>query len=273
MKKLLLVLGTLFVLGTSSFGAGKVGSEIRAIDYKDGSDKIEYTIANGSVNLSENVKFYFDVDLDTELRGEATRRYWDTDWRLAYNLPEKVAGHNLNISYEYDYDYDHKSHYNSKKETWSTVGSKKRQHDLRFQFNGENYYVAPSLNYDEITKDTYGQWDMYVNQKLAFGIEVDTYSYFYFNRDGYNAFEVDLESYVSRKFTVATINIKPELGYEAYQVLDDEVEDNSAYWMVRVDRNFDFGELRVVPYVSYVDYTGDYEDNYYEAGIETTIKF
>lgn len=261
MKKLLLILGTLFILGVSSFGAGVVNSEIRMLDYKDGSDRIEYTLAKGSVNLSENVKFYFDVDLDTGF-GDSKRRLWDTDWRLSYNLPEKIAGHSLNISYEYDYDYNH-----------LTETSTYRQHDLRFQFNGESYYIAPSMNYREKEKDYYAQWDMYINQRLAFGIEVDTFSYFYFNRVGYEAFEIDLESYISRIFTISTINIKPELGYEAYNMLDNDIKDNSIYWMLRLDKNFKFGQLRLVPYVSYVDYSGDYDDNYYETGIETRFRF
>ena len=268
MKKTLLLVGALCVLGTTAFGATKVNSEIRVIEYKNGAaDKIEYTIAEGKTDIAENIKFAFDLDLDTEYNSSDRKKYIDSDWRLEYAVPEEVLGHNLTVSYELDYetytdDYDDNG----------------IDHDLRFEFAKDNYYIAPSYNYNNGIDDDYLQVDVAFGATGPLGTDVWFESYNYFDKEGSDTWETDLEIYVSKTVPFYGINLKPELGFEGYDMMTDGNEDVSVYAQLRVDKSFDVLEGFVVtPYAAYTDYDaivdGSTNDIYTEFGVETTYKF
>lgn len=273
MKKTLLFLGALTILGTTAFGATSINSEIRAIDYKDATDKIEYTLAEGSTDIAENLKFYFDVDLDTEYNDSGRDKQWDTDWRLGYTMPEEVAGHKLTVSYEIDYDYNYDT-------TAATYDGDKDSlaHDLRFEFAKDNYYIAPSYNYDDDKGKGYFQLDFAFSAAGPLGTSVWVESYNYFNKDGLEDFDTDLEIYVKKSIPFYGVNIKPELALEGYNFLTEAKRDVAFYASLRVDKTFDVAEgFAVTPYVAFTDYKGvdsnSTDSEYYEFGIETSVKF
>ena len=273
MKKTLLLVGALCVLGTTAFGATSFGSEVRAIDYKDGTDKIEYTIANGSTEITENLKFYFDVDLDTEYAGSDRDKYWDTDWRLGYTMPEEVAGHELTVSYEIDADFDYK------KDSIAGADPSSFASDIRFEFAKDNYYVAPSFNFsDSKVDDGYFQIDFAFSAAGPFGTSIWLESYNYFNKDGLEDFDTDLEIYVSKTVPFYGVNLKPELGFEGYNLMTEAKKDLATYASLRVDKTFDVAEgFKVTPYAAYTHYRGadsqSYDAKYSEIGVETSVTF
>jgi len=268
MKKTLLLVGALCVLGTTAFGATKINSEIRAIEYRNGgADKIEYTIAEGKTDITENIKFAFDLDLDTEYNSSDRGKYIDSDWRLEYAVPQEVLGHNLTVSYELDYDYD----VDAEEEAWLA-------NDLRFEFAKDNYYIAPSYNYDNGADDDYLQLDVAFSADGPLGTSVWVESYNYFDKDGLETWDTDLEIYVSKTIPFYGINLKPELGYEGYNLITKDETNESVYVQIRVDKSFDLAEGFVVtPYAAYTDYTtiaeGSADDIYTEFGVETTYRF
>lgn len=266
MKKTLLLVGALCVLGTTAFGATSIGSEVRAIDYKNGTDKTEYTIANGSTDVAENVKFYFDVDLDTEYNSSNRDKFWDTDWRIQYNVPQEVLGHNLAVSYELDYDYDHDV---------TVEDSTQEKHEVRFAFSKDNYTVAPMVVNNGITDETYLELDVYIYNDAPLGMSFDVYSYNYFGRDGHGEFDTDLEMYLYKKVPFHGINLKPSFGFEGYGLINEEASENlSVYAQLRIDKTFEIAEgFKATPYVAYTNYNGDWNETYTEFGIETSVKF
>lgn len=270
MKKTLLLVGALCVLGTTAFGATKVNSEIRVIDAKNGTDKIEYTIAEGKTDIAENIKFAFDLDLDTEYAGSDRGKYVDSDWRLEYAVPQEVLDHKLTVSYELDYDYD----VDGEEEAWLA-------NDLRFEFAKDNYYIAPSYNYDNGIDDDYLQLDVAFGATGPLGTDIWLESYNYFDKDGLETWDTDLEIYISKTIPFYGINLKPELGYEGYNLITTDATDESVYVQFRVDKSFDVAEGFVVtPYAQYVDYTridktsgNSFDRISTEFGVETTMKF
>ena len=103
-------------------------------------------------------------------------------------------------------------------------------------------------------------------------------SYNYFDKEGSDTWETDLEIYVSKTVPFYGINLKPELGFEGYDMMTDGNEDVSVYAQLRVDKSFDVLEGFVVtPYAAYTDYDaivdGSTNDIYTEFGVETTYKF
>ena len=266
MKKTLLLVGALCVLGTTAFGATSFGSEFRAIDYQNGgTDKIEYTLANGSTDIAENLKFYFDVDLDTEYNGSNRDKYWDTDWRLAYTMPQEVLNHTLTVSYEADYDYNYAD---------GVADDDSLGHELRFKFAKDNYFVAPMYTYDDDSEEGNFELDFGFSAAGPLGTSVWVESYNYFDKDGHEDFDTDLEIYVDRTIPFYGVNLKPELGFEGYNMLDEVNDDISVYAQLRIDKTFEVAEgFAATPYVAYTNYNGNVEDEYYEFGIETSVKF
>lgn len=275
MKKTLLLVGALCVLGTTAFGATKINSEIRVIDAKNGTDKIEYTIAEGNTDIAENLKFYFDVDLDTEYAGSNRDKYWDTDWRLGYTVPQEILDHKLTVSYEIDADFDYA------KDSIKGADASSFASDIRFEFAKDNYYIAPSFNFsDSKMDDGYLQLDVAFSAAGPLGTDVWFESYNYFDQKGHETWETDLEIYVSKTIPFYGINLKPELGYEGYSLMTAAKKDSSVYVQFRVDKSFDVSEGFVVtPYAQYVDYTrldntsGSADKISTEFGVETTMKF
>ena len=289
-KRSIILLAGLLALGTTSFAfEGVNGSFIHEFRLEDNNraegKNVEWTLAKGKVNLSERIRFDFDIDKDLYLKGDGHSKDlegWDTSYGINIRGAQfDFLGYTWTNDNYFGFEWD-------AKETRGEFGNESAD----MVTSKEKYYFSPRIN-AQVTDWTWlqidprftvdntpGKKDEYLELRVQAATDwgngwdnfLEVYNYIGGDDRFGTDYSLDVENYLAYTYRFGETNFYSwtEFGVEAYDMANSETDAYvSVYADPQVQYRAQLGQVTLTTYVGYTMYEGD--DNYQQ--LETGIKF
>lgn len=282
MKKKIILLGTL-MLSATLLASGSFSTEVAYRQTDDGSwKKVEWTMGEGNVQVTDKVNLYYSVDRDIYLEGSnKDKEGWDTLFFAERKLP--------NIG-----DWTTKARIYKEWDNLDGGEPTRDRYNARYYLtkdfgNGYTFSFVPKIYWDRSTSGTkerkiFARLDTNNNYRSKY-VDIDAYTYYWYGDENLtNNKEIDVELYAYKSVNIldTPLYVKGLYGIEGYGV-NVESESLTHYIEATVGYKFDntFGieDLSTNAYVSGYRYfeLGDSssvnDKTYLKATVRSTYKF
>jgi len=285
-KRVLTLLAGLLALGTASYAFdGAIMHEFRLEDNNRAEGRnIEWTLAKGYLNLTDRIRFDFDVDKDIYLKSNDHKELegWDTAFGINIRGGQfDLLGYTWQNNNYFGFEWD-------AKESRGELGNESAD----MITSKEKYYFSPRIS-AQVTDWTWfqidprftvenapGKKDEYMDLRFQIATDwgngwdnfMEVYNYIGGEDRFGSDYQLEVENYLAYTKQLGDTNFYSwtEFGVEAYDMANNERDSYvSVYADPQLQYRGEIGSVAITPYVGYTMYEGD--DNFQQ--LETGIKF
>ncbi|OOE57596.1 hypothetical protein BZG13_10165 [Salinivibrio sp. ML323] len=283
---------------TTSF-AGELGSltsEVKVNDFENGKTDTEVTIGKGTYKLSDDYRFFFDVDKDfIKSEGKSRKEGWDTEFALLQSIGT-LGDFDASLNYFFRYDSawkasDGSDSWDAKQYIFQPYFSKDVSLGGKdFSFGIELWAQLGNKNDGSLKNLSGAETNFYLSGDLSehWNLSLAWYNFNYYHKaaDGYQ-YQIGTEDYLTyslpltdnvsfnvetmldalhipeREKTTAEVHIQPQVEFKK------QVNDNFS-WHAGVTYealNWDYKDVKGT-----ADDRNAFDDNEFEAYLGFTIK-